>query len=393
MKLGFHYHIPAYEKDGLIYTSGFLGVFLDSLAQNVDELLCFMHTPLPSEDFLMDYVLKNKNIQLISMGPHTSVPHRLLTSNRIVRNAIRALNQLDVLLIRCPTPLLSALAGTNNIKKVFLIVGDYQKSSQDLRQPFFRKKGIQLWATFNKWQQYRAVKNSLVFVNNGLIHNELKGVVKNLHLIKTTTLQSSDFFFREDTCQSEKINLLYTGRLDLSKGLQEMIESLAGIRLKGVDARLHLVGWEDKNATAVTELLQKQASLLGVRDYIFFHGKKQVGEELNSFYRMADIFIIGSKVNEGFPRTIWEAFANSVPVIASAVGSIPLFLHNNIDVLLINPGSVDEMTKALLLLLEDGNLRRALLKNAYKVAEEITLEKQTEKMTRIVKEYSLKKIL
>jgi len=385
MILGFHYHVPAIKKNGMIHTSSFLGVFLDSLALHVDELVCIMHAPLPSEDFMMDYILKSKNIRLVTMGLHSSVPRRLLTSHSIVRRIQPELNKLDLLLIRCPTPLLPALASVKHLKRAFLIVGDYQKSAQDLRQPYFMKKAIQLWASLNKLQQDRAIKDALVFVNNGLIHQELKSVVKNLHLVRTTTLQSSDFFLREDTCQSKTINLLYTGRLDLSKGLQEMIEALYRIRQQGIDARLHFVGWEDRNATVITDLLQKQAMEFGLEKEVFFHGKKQVGEELNKFYRMADIYIIGSRVNEGFPRTIWEAFANCLPVVASKVGSIPMFLVDKQEAYLIEPGVVEDMTKAIVELIKNSYLRVRLIKNAYKVAHESTLQIQTRKMIDIMK--------
>jgi glycosyltransferase involved in cell wall biosynthesis len=388
MTLGFHYHIPAVEKGGVIFTSGFLGVFLDSLSLHVDELVCFMHTPLESEEFLMDYALKSRNIRLVSMGPHLSVPRRLLNSNRIVTQILPEVRKLDLLLIRCPTPLLPAFAIIRGTKKAYLIVGDYQKSSRDLRQPFLRKAAIRLWAAYNKFQQNRAIKEGLVFVNNGLIYEELKGRVPNLRLVRTTTLRSSDFFHRQDTCQSGMVNLLYTGRLDLSKGLQEIIEALSQMRLKGINMCLHLVGWEEKNSLEVTRLLQSQARSLGISDCVFFHGKKQVGDELNYFYRMADIFIIGSKVNEGFPRTIWEAFANSLPVIASAVGSIPYFLRDNVDVFLIRPARVDDMTSALFRLVHDRSLRMTLIRNAYKIAEENTLEFQAELMTMAIKEFA-----
>lgn len=388
MILGFHYHIPAIEKDGVIYTSGFLGVFLDSLASSVDQLICFMHTPLPSEDFMMDYALKSKNIQLASMGPHSPMLRRLLNSNKIVNQISFDLHKLDVLLIRSPTPLLPALSRVNKLKKAFLIVGDYQKSAKDLRQPYFRKKAIQVWATINKWQQDYAIRNSLVLVNNGIIHEELKGVVNNLHLVRTTTLQSADFYFRENTCQLETINLLYTGRFDLSKGLQEMIKALARIRSSGVNACLHLVGWEDRNATTVTTLLRDQVNRLKLNDYVFFHGKKQVGEELNAYYRNADIYLIGSKINEGFPRTIWEAMANSTPVIATTVGSIPFFLQANEEALLIEPGSIESMVEAILNLVRQPDLRKRIIKNAFVLAQSNTLEKQTKKIITLLHEYS-----
>ncbi len=388
MILGFHYHIPMVEREGILYTSGFLGVFLDSLADQVSELVCFMHTPLPSEDFMMDYALKSKNIQLACMGPHSPMLRRLLNSNRIISQIRVDLHRLDVLLIRSPTPLLPALSRVKKVKKAFLIVGDYQKSAKDLRQPYFRKKAIQLWAAINRWQQDYAIKNSLVLVNNGIIHEELRGIVNNLHLVRTTTLQSGDFYFRVDTCQLGTINLLYTGRLDLSKGLQEMIDTLARIRSSGVNACLHLVGWEDRNATTVTALLRNQVKRLKLGEYVFFHGKKQVGEELNAYYRSADIYLIGSKMNEGFPRTIWEAMANSTPVIATTVGSVPLFLQANEEALLIEPGSVESMVEAVLSLVRQPDLRKRIIKNAFELAQTNTLEKQTKKIITLLHEYS-----
>ncbi|MCE7863997.1 MAG: glycosyltransferase [Bacteroidetes bacterium CHB5] len=388
MILGFHYHIPACEKNGKIVTSGFLGVFLDSLATNVSELVCFMHSPVPGEDFLMDYTLRGKNIRLVSMGPHNSVPQRLFNSRKIMAGIAADLARIDLLLIRCPTPLLPSLSRVKKVKKAYLIVGDYQKSAKDLRQPLFRKFAIQGWAYLNNWWQNRAIKNALVFVNSGLIYEELKDSVKNLHLVRTTTLQASDFFSREDTCQSKTINLLYTGRLDLSKGLVEMIEALNRIRLAGVDAQLHFVGWEDKNTTEVTDLLRNRAVALGLESNVFFHGKKQVGAELNTFYRMADIYIIGSKSSEGFPRTIWEAMANSVPVIASSIGSIPIFLRADEEVLLFEPGSVDAMTDTCLRILQDSALRMRLIRNGFEMAQSNTLEKQTNNISRLLHEYS-----
>lgn len=384
MKLGFHYHIPAYEKEGKIYTAGFLGLFLDSLAVHVEELVCFMHTPLLTEMFTMDYYLKTSNIRLVSMGEHSSLPKRLLSSKRIIHELEPELKRIDILLLRCPTPLLPALGKVSKLKRAFLIVGDYQKSAKDSHLPFLRRKIIQLWAAMYKRQQNRIIRNSIVFVNSGVIFDELKDHVRNLHQIKTTTLQRSDFFYREDTCQSEVVNILYTGRLDLSKGLQEMIESLGRLRSKGIKAILNFVGWEDRNSAIVTDLLKDKVKELKLDNYVIFHGKKKVGDELNSFYRMADIYIIGSRENEGFPRTIWEAFANSTPVIASAIGSIPIFLRDRVDAVLIKPGSVEEMTHALIRLVEDGNLRRKIMRNAYEIVKENTLENQAKIMMKIL---------
>ncbi len=384
MKLGFHYHIPMVQREGVLYTSGFLGVFLDSLAEQVSELVCFMHTPLPSELSKMDYALTTSNVRQVTIGDHASVPRRLIRARRIVKDVQRELDRIDVLLIRCPTPMLPAFTRTKKIKKAFLIVGDYEKSSKDLIQPFFRKKAIQLWARFNKWQQDKAIKGSIVFVNNRLIFNELQGRIKKLFLIRTTTLQKTDFVFREDTCLGETINLLYVGRLDLSKGLLEMIESLGQVRARGINAKLHFVGWEDKNMTVVSDKLKRSSEAQGLEEFVFNHGKKTIGEELNSYYRMADIYLIGSKLSEGFPRTIWEAFAKCLPVVASKVGSIPLFLKHKREAYLTEPGSVREMTDAILELVANSELRKRQIQYGLEMAKETTLEIQAKKMIDIL---------
>ena len=43
IKLGVHYHTPYKMVNGKLMTSGIFGVFLDSLAEQVDLLYCFLH--------------------------------------------------------------------------------------------------------------------------------------------------------------------------------------------------------------------------------------------------------------------------------------------------------------------------------------------------------------
>lgn len=388
MILGFHYHTPAQIKNGKFYTTGYLGVFLEALARHVKELVCFMHTPLPSEEFLMDYAIEGPSIRLVSVGPHDSLPRRLLRARSVVLECRAEFDRLDALLVRGPTPLLPALSKYSRARLALLIVGDYERSAKDLTLPFFRKVAVQVWARVNSWQQKSVMRNCLVLVNNGLMLQEFQERgVRQLHLVRTTTLKSSDFYDRVDTCQREMVNLLYVGRIDLSKGLLEMVEALAGVRETGLNAHLHIVGWENQREGLITRKVRQKALDHGVEAHVSFHGKKKIGDELNYYYRIADIFLIGSKANEGFPRTIWEAFANSLPVIASAVGSIPFFLTSGVHACLVKPGSASDMKAAILQLATDGPLRRRLIENGRSMARESTLAVQTQRLVNIVQEY------
>ena len=103
---------------------------------------------------------------------------------------------------------------------------------------------------------------------------------------------------------------------------------------------------QSEGDTIVAEILD-YSLIKNVDKFIYFHGYQPLGDKLFSFYKKSDIYIIASKGYEGFPRTIWEAMAHSLPVIATKIGSIPAFLSNEKDSLLINPQSVNELFNAI----------------------------------------------
>jgi glycosyltransferase involved in cell wall biosynthesis len=116
---------------------------------------------------------------------------------------------------------------------------------------------------------------------------------------------------------------------------------------------------------------------------IFFHGLKKIGNELNSMYRMADIYVLPSH-HEGFPRTIWEAMANSLPVISTTVGSIPKYLKNNKHAILVPPKDPNALYYAIKLMISNTKLRNELVENSFQLVSNHTLELQTKKLMKII---------
>jgi glycosyltransferase involved in cell wall biosynthesis len=165
-----------------------------------------------------------------------------------------------------------------------------------------------------------------------------------------------------------------------------MIEMMVQLKQNEVDARLHLVGWEEDTNKPVEIQCIKLAEEKGVDEIVLFHGKKKIGPELDAMYRMADIFLIPS-YHEGFPRVIWEAMANSLPVIATKVGAIPFTLKDQEDALLIAPQDSDQLTAAVLQLISSASLRKQLIKSGYQLASQNTLENQTATMLNIISTY------
>jgi glycosyltransferase involved in cell wall biosynthesis len=377
MKLGFHCHIPALQQDGNICLPGHTGLFVDSLAALCERVVCFQHSPLLNELDQMDYVINSANVQMVNIGPHTSVPARTLKAIKIRKTFQNWQQELDVMLVRTPTPLLPIISSAWRKPLTLLVVGNYVAGIDPLPQPRWRKELIRVWAYWIQHQQMQAAKRSLTFVNSHLLYEQLFLKVPNLIETRTTTLNEGDFYHRTDTCKTPPYRLLYTGRIDRVKGLFEIVEALSLLLTSGFDVVLDLVGIPAKGDLILDELAARARSL-HIGERVRYHGYKAAGAELLSYYRQADIFITASKSYEGFPRTIWEAMASSVPVVATRVGSIPAFIDD--AAILVPPKQVPALARAVEDLLTDPHLRQQLIQKGMDLAQNNTLEKRAEEM-------------
>jgi glycosyltransferase involved in cell wall biosynthesis len=337
----------------------------------------------------MDYTLRAPNVRLVDIGPHASVPQRMLHSKRFTAPLRSQAPGLDALLLRGPSPLLPAMASAaDRLPTVLLLVGDAEAGLDSLRQPRWRKTAIRCLWRWNRRGQDKVAQRSLTFVNSRKLYDELQGRVPHLKETRTTTLRKDDFFDREDTCQKRPYHLLYTGRMDRGKGLLEIVEVLATLVSEGEDFVLDLVGWPEKGDPVLDEL-RALAERRGISQRVIYHGRKALGPELFAHYKAADIFVIASKTSEGFPRTIWEAMAHSVPVIATRVGSIPQFAGGAAE--LVPPNDVRSLSGAIRSLIHSPERRKELIRSGRALASDITLEKQVGKMVAEIERYLAEK--
>lgn len=386
MNIGFYYHIPLQSSAAGLKIPAYLGVFLDALSSEVNTLILFMHEANVREADQCDYSLKSSNIKYYTLGPKTPAWDRFLRPHKTLKRINSKINECDILLVRAPSPLAPAFCRhfMRTTRIAYLIVGDYVDGSKHLDQPWWRKLPIILLSTINDKQLTASIKKSKTLVNSQKLYDRYKPFTKDLHLVRTTTLSPSDLFYREDTCRGDEIKLLYTGSFSFAKGLRELVSAVALLAGNRKKITLHFVGWDYKPSKPVETYLKNQAEKLGIAEKVFFHGYKTVGPELNEMYRMADIYVIPS-YHEGFPRTIWEAMANSLPVIATRVGSIPHFLIDRHDALLIEPRNPEQIAKAITSIIEENKFRQGLIQNGYKIAGENTLMVLTATMINLLK--------
>jgi glycosyltransferase involved in cell wall biosynthesis len=386
MKLVFYYHIPIYIEGKNLLCPSYFGVFIDSIAKNVDELIVVGH--LSPKNTANDYKLQQSNIIFVSLGEKKPSWHRMLFHKKTLQNVLKSISNFDAFLVRAPSPLAPFFCKYIPNKKIFfLVVGDYHDSIKQAKQSTIRDWVAYYFTINSDYLFKKRIKKNTVFVNSPELFSKYGPICKRLELVKTTTIKAEDFYYREDTCLDKTLNLLYCGRIDFAKGLTELLDAVAKLIVNGIESKLTIVGWEDNPAKPIETFLKQKASDLKIEKHIVFSGKKKVGDELNSVYRNADIFIIPS-YQEGFPRVIWEAMANSLPVIATRVGGIPHTVTSDENCILIDPKNPNQIFDAVLRIKNDDTIRKKLISNGRALAQDATLEVQSEKIINLIKRKS-----
>ncbi|HKP89685.1 MAG TPA: glycosyltransferase [Thermoleophilaceae bacterium] len=177
------------------------------------------------------------------------------------------------------------------------------------------------------------------------------------------------------------LEVLTVGRVDPVKGQPLLIEAVAELRRRGVDARLTFVG-DGPGLAELTAL----ADRLGVADRVEFPGA--VGQdEIRAYYRRAGAFALPSFA-EGLPVVLIEAMACGLPVVASRITGIPELVEDGVSGLLITPARGDELADALGALAADPALRAEMGRaGRAKVVAEFDIERTTADLLAVFTEY------
>ena len=145
-------------------------------------------------------------------------------------------------------------------------------------------------------------------------------------------------------------------------------------RLKGPHILVQALQYLDREIAAVfigpnecrREVLNL-AEKLGVKDRIHLLGYVDEETKIHAI-DSAEALILPSIANyaEVYPIVISEAWAREKPVIASSIGEIPYRVKNNINGLLVEPGSARSLAEAMYRIVNDKQLSIEMGKNGKK---------------------------
>jgi glycosyltransferase involved in cell wall biosynthesis len=149
------------------------------------------------------------------------------------------------------------------------------------------------------------------------------------------------------------------GRFSPEKNFSVLIEAFAVVHTKHPHARLLLVGYGQEE-----QLLRSLVSRYRLDDYVIFI----VGQPAYGYYSMMDCFVLPSK-SEALSLALLEAMCCGVPSILSSLEYIHDILIDKINGIVVPANTSDEFAQAIMLLINDNELRKLLALHAKKTVQ------------------------
>ena len=160
--------------------------------------------------------------------------------------------------------------------------------------------------------------------------------------------------------------LLYHGRVDRRKGALDLLDAFALLRRnpQWQNARVIYSGigpdYEAVNDKIAQLNLSGNVDVLGYVEYA----------DVPQIYHRGDVFLSPTYA-EGFSNTILEAMASGLPVVSCEAVGVVDCLTDDVNGLLVQPGDVPALARAIERILEDDALRIRLTEAAYKDAHQL----------------------
>jgi glycosyltransferase involved in cell wall biosynthesis len=150
------------------------------------------------------------------------------------------------------------------------------------------------------------------------------------------------------------------GRLSAEKGFDLLLHAAQRVLAQGQDVAILIAGEGDEKPR-----LAALAQELGLGERVRLLG---YCTDTCPIYEAMDVYALSS-LREGLPNVLLEALAMEVPIVATRVAGVPRLLTERENGLLVAPGSVDELARALTELCANEALRQNLRENGRRTVE------------------------
>ena len=224
-----------------------------------------------------------------------------------------------------------------------------------------------------KFIQYMILKNANIKMTEGYV---LVGKYKSINrkeVIPTLTsdLSKKDFAQKSKKHAKSKIKISWVGSMISRKRPFMAIKVIKKINKKCK----HNVEIEMIGDGVRKKELERKIRKMGIEGMTNVRGYISDKSRLLEVIKKCDIHLVTSD-SEGFPRVIWEAQSQHVPVVSTRVGGVPELLEDRAEVMLASDDSVESLTNCVKKLIENTQLRSKIAKKGYRRAKKFVSNKR-----------------
>lgn len=272
------------------------------------------------------------------------------------------------------------------MKKVPLVI-NYRGDWVDDYGSFFRKTCISF---FNRYLVDRLLLQADVIISpteRYIMESKFLGKYRDKIVVipNGINLEDFDIDIPKYECrnilnlQLNEYILLFVGTLGPHKGPDILLKSFSLLAATFSNISLVFVG-----DGVMKDDLKKLARNLNIESKVKFVGYQSDIHKKIMYYKSSDIFILPTVgEHEVFGNVNLEAMACGIPIVASSIGGIPDLVENGVNGLLVPPRNVDELSKAILYLLKNEDIRIKMGKNGKEKAKFYSWELIAEKTKKV----------
>ncbi len=207
-----------------------------------------------------------------------------------------------------------------------------------------------------RWLQPSLGKVTTVIVPSGFLADVFNRrgiatrIVPNIVNIDRFTTEGRHMHTRGDTGPE----LLVTRNLEPLYDINTALRVLQQVRKSFPGATMTICGSGPER-----DRLVSLAQMLEIDSAVVFTGRVE-NEQIAELYQSADV-MVNPSLADNMPNSVLESLASGVAVVSTDVGGVPYLVQHEKTALLVPPGDVDAMAKAVIRVLEDPELATRLV--------------------------------